>query len=528
MTYGTHLRRSRHGTLYFRFVVPADLRGRAGKTELSISLGTSSRRSAELAALELRLAAKRFVEDAREAAQMTDSRKPNPGAFHAMVEAQRRKGLLRELDEADRDIAEKQEQIDRLTRKLIATIGAPQPAAATSAGPTLSAAVKAFQAERAATGKWTPKTEEMLGTRLRLLLEWFGGDVPVSSLTREGLTAFLVALKRLPKNASKHKALNGLTMRQLVEAEGFARIAPTTCNQVLQHVTSLFAWMASDGAKWKVTGNLAKGLTIAKAERVKRVAFSDDDLRAMFTQPEWTARQFLHSYSYWLLPLALFTGARVNELCQAELKDFGVEHGHPVLSLCVEGGRAKSKSARRKVPIHPELVRLGLLRHVERLRKAGEVRLFPECVERRDGHGADASRWFSKFRTRAGITDPRRVLHSTRHGFATQLLDAGIDERQFAPLIGHAGGGESSTSYWNSKDVRQFVAMVNIVSYPVVTELVPVVEDVRFGVDVHRKNRRPPPRKPAAAAAAAKAVRGSGRSKTPDRPRTNDRRLGKG
>jgi hypothetical protein len=72
MTYGTHLRRSRHGTLYFRLVVPSDLRGSVGKSEFSISLGTASKRSAELAALELQLAAKRFIECAREAIRMND------------------------------------------------------------------------------------------------------------------------------------------------------------------------------------------------------------------------------------------------------------------------------------------------------------------------------------------------------------------------------------------------------------------------------------------------------------------------
>ena len=36
MTYGTHLRRRRHGTLYFRFVVPPDLRGSTGKGKVPI------------------------------------------------------------------------------------------------------------------------------------------------------------------------------------------------------------------------------------------------------------------------------------------------------------------------------------------------------------------------------------------------------------------------------------------------------------------------------------------------------------
>jgi hypothetical protein len=65
-------------------------------------LGISSKRSAELAAVELQLAAKRFVEGAREAIRINDPRKPNPGAFDAMFKAHRHKNLLNELDETDR------------------------------------------------------------------------------------------------------------------------------------------------------------------------------------------------------------------------------------------------------------------------------------------------------------------------------------------------------------------------------------------------------------------------------------------
>ena len=66
MTYGTHLRRSRHGTLYFRYVIPPDVRASVGQSEVSVSLGTASKREAEVACLELQLAAKRIVAAARE------------------------------------------------------------------------------------------------------------------------------------------------------------------------------------------------------------------------------------------------------------------------------------------------------------------------------------------------------------------------------------------------------------------------------------------------------------------------------
>jgi hypothetical protein len=221
MTYGSHLRRSRHGTLYFRFVIPADLRCVVERSELSISLGTASKRDAELVALSLQLAAKRLVETARDAIRMSEPGKPNRAAFHAMVQEHKLKAVLNELHEADSIIAAKSAEVDKLTAKLIARLDVPLTvAAAPVSDPTLSAAIEAFKAERTATGAWRDKTADMWNSRLRLLLEWFG-DVPVSGLSRESMTGFLSALTKLPKNASKHKALNGLTMRELVEVDGF-------------------------------------------------------------------------------------------------------------------------------------------------------------------------------------------------------------------------------------------------------------------------------------------------------------------
>jgi integrase len=507
MTYGNHLRRSRHGTLHFRLVIPADVRAIFGKSEVSISLGTSSRRSAELLTLELCLAAKRLIEAARYATPMDapEEKRSNLRALHALVQRRKVDVLVGELHEADEVIAEKDAaltrqsaRIEALTEKLLASTHVPAPSLTPVTAPaTLAAAVEAFQAERKATGRWgRPKTAEMWRSRLRLLLQWFGGATPVSGLTREGMTQFFTALQRLPKNAAKLKELNGLTMRQLVEVEGFDRISASTVNLIMECVSGLFSWMEADRAKWGVSGNLAKGLTVSNAEGVERVAFTADDLRALLSEPEWKGRMFLHSYGFWLLPLGAYTGARLNELCQLDLADFSEVNGIPVVSLCTEGLRGKNKNARRMVPLHPELIRLGLLRHVDRLRQAGETRLFPECIEKRDGHGQDASRWFGKFKIRAGITDPRKVFHSLRHGFMSQLLDAGVDEKTgVAPLVGHAKGGEAVRTYWNEKDVRRLADIVKIVQYPVITELVPVVENVKFGVDVHRKNRRPPPRR---------------------------------
>lgn len=502
MTYGQHLRRSRHGILYFRFVIPLDVRPKIGRSELSVSLGTASKRQATAAALELAVAANRLVAEGRTGALVNEKEALKLIALHHVVTGRQKTVLQRELAEADAALAAKSAAYNLLQTRHIEVLSSPQQIVP-APGPTLSQAVEAFKAERKVTGSWTAKTAAMWESRLRLLAEWFG-DAPLPDLSRAGMMDFLNGLKRLPRNASKISALKGLEMRALIEVPGAAVISPATVNLIMECMSAFFAWLDSDRAKWRISGNLAKGLRLSNVESVERIAFSAEDLRAMFSSPEWASRSFLHSYGYWLLPLGLLTGARINELCQVELKDFSEAHGHPVISLCTDGLRGKNKNARRTVPVHAELVRLGLLRHVERLRLRGESRLFPECSDKRDGHGQDASRWFGKFKVRAGIVDGRKVFHSARHGFVSQLLDAGVDEHtSVAPLVGHAGGGQSSRSYWNEKDMRRFVGIVNLVDHPVLTELVPVVEDVVFHVDVHRSLRRPPIRKPPAIARTA-------------------------
>ena len=119
--------------------------------------------------------------------------------------------------------------------------------------------------------------------------------------------------------------------------------------------------------------------------------------------------------------------------------------------------RLKTLSSERLVPIHPRLVEIGLLDHVEMLRGRGEKRLFPELDQRRDGFGQTASKWFARYRERLGIKSP---FHSFRHTVVDELHQLGADHKKIAALVGHAD--ESMTGGRYSKPFRPDVL------YPVV------------------------------------------------------------
>jgi len=73
----------------------------------------------------------------------------------------------------------------------------------------------------------------------------------------------------------------------------------------------------------------------------------------------------------------LFSGARPNEIAQLLVTDLKrTPKGTWYLDLDDEDGKAlKTETSRRRVPLHPELIRLGFVAFVEERRKAAGPRL---------------------------------------------------------------------------------------------------------------------------------------------------------
>ncbi len=137
----------------------------------------------------------------------------------------------------------------------------------------------------------------------------------------------------------------------------------------------------------------------------------------------------------WLPLLALFTGARLEELGKLELKDVGREAGVDYLFI---RGSVKNVASRRKVPIHPELKRLGFTEYVEARRQAGDHFLFPDLKSKRAQRTAGFSTWWGRYLNSVGITDERKVFHSFRHTVKRQLRNARVDTALMNALQGHA------------------------------------------------------------------------------------------
>jgi integrase len=165
-----------------------------------------------------------------------------------------------------------------------------------------------------------------------------------------------------------------------------------------------------------------------------RVPYSPEDLKLIF------GAKRKGDANHWLPWLALYTGARLEELGQLRTADVRQEDG--IWFLAIEPGdgkRIKTKSSRRRVPLHPELIKLGFLDFKAKQEKAGGIRLFPELKATRFSLTAAWSKYWGRHARSLGITDPRKVMHSFRHGWKTAARTVMSEELHDA-ITGHSNG----------------------------------------------------------------------------------------
>jgi len=197
-------------------------------------------------------------------------------------------------------------------------------------------------------------------------------------------------------------------------------------------------------------------VTDKRRAKDKRREFDTSALNAIFTSPVYTEGYRpvagAGEAAYWLPLLALFTGARIEELAQLRPEDVyeesyadgqGAECRAWVLRITgnlSEGQEIKTESSERRVPLHSELLRLGFVEFA--LAAKGQARIFDKLRSDADGkESGNYSKWFSRYlRGQCKVTDERMVFHSFRHTFKHLARLAGVPTEVHNALTGHVTG----------------------------------------------------------------------------------------
>ncbi|WP_347554844.1 site-specific integrase [Robbsia sp. KACC 23696] len=217
----------------------------------------------------------------------------------------------------------------------------------------------------------------------------------------------------------------------LIEANGSA----SRINAKLSFLRDLFAYAINNGLY--VGGNpfaAAKVSSKSKLEQQKRSykPFSSGDLRRIFSPDSYSVRMDKPAY-YWLPFLALYTGARLEELASLSIEQ--VQRDGDVWFFEITKG--KNSNSLRRIPLHRTVVESDFLTYVDRQRVAKQVQVFPDLKPGKNGYGKNVTRRFADYLDELTITDDRKVFHSFRHTFINRMTELSVHPAMLMALVGH-------------------------------------------------------------------------------------------
>lgn len=488
MHIANYLTKSRHGIWYYRWAVPLRIR------TAHPSLPKELKRSTKTADIRLaRVRARKFHESLALPFMNADD------LSNLLADAQRQQFMLERDPVTGRVVriqAEPHEwqaafaatrQIEELMTAVIQSHSQEHPTKAriaASSTPLISAAFEKYAQEQIELSLWSENTRkhthepsialfrELVGESQTAELDGAPRfDLALSELTRERMGTFVETFRSFPVRQGKRYA----NAREAL-AEGGPRQSLDNYFKRLEHVHQFIRYCV--GKSWvseEVAAELQQVLKrnntrSRQAEAKKRVAqggseddgyvsFSKDDLEKIFGpgfcahvaarkgEIRTTDELARATYRYWTPVIALFTGMRVAEISQLHVDDFIVAEGIHCFDI-TEGRtdkatgivtRLKTKAAKRKIPIHPRLIELGLLVHVERNRLAGKTWLWDGLLwTEKSGFGKYPGRDFQLLTESVGVYVKRRkVFHSFRSTIQQALERASLEGHLIDHFIGH-------------------------------------------------------------------------------------------
>ena len=325
-----------------------------------------------------------------------------------------------------------------------------------SVSPNIREAFASYADEKKRADHWRPKTEKQVVTNLNALIE-ICGERTVGEYGVNDSRTYKNVLRLLPGNINKIRARDypNQTLADIAELDHDDLITPKTVNSKLTSMSAFFGWLVAQGY---IDDNIFSDMRVPEpraAIKGERPPYSHDELivikaLALLETPAWRK---------WLVLMGMFTGARLNEICQLYLDDIILEADVPYLTIT--GARddqsLKNPSSERQLPIHSHLIEMGFEDFVALRIRQGADRLFPEFKHSEANHYSHkASKWFNRtFKSKllGGFQD--KVFHSFRHSFATLLQRNDVPPEIISQLLGHGHGSVTLDRYADGYSLDQ-------------------------------------------------------------------------
>ncbi|MBK1634741.1 hypothetical protein CKO19_03215 [Rhodovulum adriaticum] len=303
------------------------------------------------------------------------------------------------------------------------------------------------------------------------------GLADIRELRQHHLSLYVETLAQLPKAYRKSPADRKKPLSEILaeaaklppEKKG---MATNTINRNLTFIGMLLQKASSEGhdldSRLDITA-LRKRRT--RRQRDERNPFTRDEIQALFESPLWTGCQgpsrrrvpgnrIIPDGRYWVPLICALSGARREEIAGMTTSDIKNVEGtwcfdiRPNKNRCV-----KNLQSERLVPIHSQLIELGLLEHRSRKKNDLFPELRPKSKSTRFGDQLDHTfRMVLQDRIR---DRDRKTFHSLRHYVSDVLKnDPTIKTEYKDDILGHAGKGTGARCYGGRTELKNLVRTI--------------------------------------------------------------------
>lgn len=230
------------------------------------------------------------------------------------------------------------------------------------------------------------------------------------------------------------------------------------CAMDCRFISYYFDWLVNEGhLELNPFNNIKLPKPPKTLETSSYVSFTHEDLEKIFGLG-LTKEARLYPEYYWLPVLGLYTGARLNEIFQLTVDDIFLDGPVPYIDININGNKTiKNRTSIRKIPIHPKLFELKFDEFVEAVKKDKVKNLFCSATS--------FSGRFRSYTRKLGINDKKKVFHSFRHGFISelQLNHVSLEVRQ--ALAGHAPKTITENVYGTSVSLKDLYEGIKTIDF---------------------------------------------------------------
>lgn len=338
----------------------------------------------------------------------------------------------------------------------------------------LSEFVEKYIQAKLSDGKW--KEHSVADHRCRLVnLVDILGDKVVSKVSREDMRHFRDVLRRLPPNRMKLKEYRGKAISEILEMKPATVLNIKTVNMVIEAASSLFEW----GVKENILNfNPAKSLSV-KDERQDiglRDAFDESDLKKIFFCNKFIKNEFKYPSFYWTPLVSLFTGMRLEEICQLNCEDVYESEISGLFVIDVNARPSidgkidktlKNKNATRIIPVHKTLVEIGFVEYCNKMKEGNQERIFPELNKTAASpkYGKQPGKSFGKL-IRSLEIKGSKTFHSFRHTFSDFYKKKAMQNDLFRQVFGHEISELAGRQYGSKFSVQMcYDELISLLDY---------------------------------------------------------------